>query len=54
MSVLCSAWKDSGLKHAHVVDGRQSTRGAHRDWIDLLFTAFRRVIDQQIDGNVTK
>jgi hypothetical protein len=27
-------------------------RGACTDWVDLLFTAFRRVVHQEIYGNV--
>ena len=30
------------------------TQGARRDWADLLLTAFGRIFDQQIDGDVAK
>jgi hypothetical protein len=30
------------------------TQGAHKDWIDLLFTAFWRIVDQQVDGDITE
>lgn len=27
---------------------------ARRDWADLLFTAFGRIVDQQVDGDVAE
>jgi len=30
------------------------TQGARRDWIDLLFTASGRIVDQQVDGDISE
>jgi hypothetical protein len=30
------------------------TQGARRDWADLLFTAFGRIVDQQVNGDVAE
>jgi hypothetical protein len=39
----------SSMQHAGA-----RTQGAHKDWIDLLFTAFWRIVDQQVDGDITE
>jgi hypothetical protein len=36
------------------IAARARTRSACGNWIDLLFTALWRLVDQQVDGNVTK
>jgi hypothetical protein len=32
----------------------RETQGTRRDWIDLLFTAFGRIVDQQVDGDIAE
>jgi hypothetical protein len=39
----------SSMQHAGA-----KTQGARGDWIDLLFTAFGRIVDQQVDGDISE
>jgi hypothetical protein len=39
----------SSMQHAGA-----KTQGARKDWSDLLFTAFGRIVDQQVDGDISE